>query len=160
MTADVQGGAGAGLRPEEGLVVDMKRAKTSEELANDRTALAVARTAMAASRTLMGWVRTGLSMISFGFAVYKFLAAAIQAEGVPLTAARPYGPRRLGLALIALGTITVILGTVEYFAQVRRMNRVSPTEYRPMNFTLAVGMAVGFLGLFLFVTILANIELF
>jgi putative membrane protein len=99
-------------------------------------------------------------MISFGFAVYKFLVAVIEAEGVPLTAARAYGPRRLGLALIALGTISVTLGTVEYFAQMRRLNRVSPTEYRPMNFTLVLGVAVGFLGLFLFVTILANIELF
>jgi len=143
----------------ERLMADVKRAKTSDELASDRTDLAVARTAMAASRTLMGWVRTGLSMISFGFAVYKFLVAAIEAEGVPLTAARPYGPRRLGLALIALGTISVALGTVEYFAQMRRLNRVSPNECRPMNFTLVLGLAVGFLGLFLFVTILANIEL-
>jgi hypothetical protein len=47
--------------------------KTSNELAADRTDMALSRTLTAADRTLMVWIRTRLSMLSFGFTIYKFL---------------------------------------------------------------------------------------
>ncbi len=82
-------------------------AKSSNELAQDRTDLAVQRTLMAASRSLMAWVRTGLSMIGFGFTIYKFLSA----EGAELTARNP---GNVGLVLIVLGNLSLLFGAIEY----------------------------------------------
>lgn len=135
--------------------------KTANEMAGARTDLAVDRTVMAANRTLMAWVRTAVSLISFGFTIYKFLQAAITGvEGAKLALIRVQGPRRLGLTLIALGTMSVILGATEYFGTVKRLNRQSATPLRALNFSFILGMIIGLLGLFLFITILINREVF
>lgn len=133
-------------------------AKSANELAGDRTDLAVERTVMAAGRTLMAWVRTALSMISFGFTIYKFLDAAAQGNAVGMLKAD--GPRRLGLFLIALGVISVILGSVEYFHTIKRLDAMSEASYRPLNFSFIVGVLIGLLGLFLFITIVTHREVF
>jgi putative membrane protein len=137
--------------------------KTSNVLAGERTDLAVERTVMAAGRTLMAWVRTALSMISFGFTIYKFMQAATagaQAEGAKFGMLNARGPRRLGLFLIALGVMSVILGSIEYYQSVQRMNRQFDTHYRALNFSFIVGILIGLLGLFLFITILTHTEVF
>jgi len=132
--------------------------KTSNELAGDRTDLAVDRTVMAAGRTLMAWIRTALSMISFGFTIYKFMQAAV--EGKANSVMQAMGPRRLGLFLIALGVISVILGSVEYYHSIQRLNRMSAANYKALNFSFIVGLLIGTLGLFLFITILTHTEVF
>lgn len=132
--------------------------KTANELAGDRTDLAVDRTVMAAGRNLMAWVRTALSMISFGFTIYKFLQAATKGAEVGLM--RAEGPRRLGLFLIALGVISVIMRSVEYFQTVNRLNKLYGTRHKELNFTFGVGILIGLLGLFLFTTILFHTEVF
>ena len=128
------------------------------DLAGDRTDLAVDRTVMAAGRTLMAWVRTALSMISFGFTIYKFMQAAVQGSGNGVMQAM--GPRRLGLFLIALGVTSVILGSVEYFHTIKRLNQLSAATYKPVNFAFVMGLLIGLLGLFLFITILTHTEVF
>jgi putative membrane protein len=135
--------------------------KSANELAGERTDLAIERTVMAANRTLMAWVRTALSLISFGFTIYKFLQAAIGgADGSKIALLKVQGPRRLGLILIAFGTLAVILGAIEYFGTVKRLNRQSTTRYNPWNFSFILGIAIGLLGLLLFITILINREVF
>ena len=139
--------------------------KTSDVLASERTEkavertdLAVERTVMAANRTLMAWVRTALSLISFGFTMYKFL----QAEMVKVqnNMKQWKDPKNLGLFLIALGTVSVILGTIEYFQTIKRLDKLSPRDYKPYNYTLLVGFILGLLGIFLFITILTHNEVF
>jgi putative membrane protein len=132
--------------------------KTANEMAGERTDLAVDRTVMAAGRTLMAWVRTALSMISFGFTIYKFLQAAAQDMGAGVL--QKAGPRRLGLFLIALGVASVILGSIEYFQTIQRLNRMSATPYKALNFSFIMGIMIGVLGLFLFITILTHTEVF
>lgn len=132
--------------------------KTANEMAGERTDLAVDRTAMAAGRTLMAWIRTALSMISFGFTIYKFMQAAVQ--GSKNDGMYAMGPRRLGLFLIALGVISVILGSVEYFHTIKRLSQMSSTTYKPLNFAFIMGILIGLLGLFLFTTILTHTEVF
>lgn len=127
--------------------------KTTNDLAIDRTA-------MAANRTLMAWVRTALSLISFGFTIYKFLDAAVQKPGAAVQVIHPNGPKRLGLVLIALGTISVLMGTVEYFQTLQGLNRQSSAPRRLLNFSVVMGALIGLLGLLLFVTIITNTELF
>jgi putative membrane protein len=132
--------------------------KDANELAVERTDLAVERTIMAAGRTQMAWVRTGLSLISFGFTMYKFLQAVT--KGADFGLMRAQGPRRLGLLLIALGTLSVVLGAIEYHGTVRRLNTMSVRQYRAFNFAVFMGLMIGLLGLFLFVTILIHKEVF
>jgi putative membrane protein len=131
--------------------------KSTNDLAYERTYLAIDRTVMAAGRTLMGWIRTALSLISFGFTIYKFMDAAVKsADAVE----RAQGPRRLGLFLIAMGVFSVISGGGEYYQTVQQMNRLSPTHYKAFSFTFIIAGMIGLLGLFLFVTILTNTEVF
>jgi putative membrane protein len=132
--------------------------KTANELASERTDLAVDRTVMAAGRTMMGWVRTALSLISFGFTIYKFMQAATQGAQVGLL--RAQGPRRLGLFLIGLGVVSVVLGSIEYYQTVKRLSLLSQTRYKALNFSFIVGILIGLLGLFLFITILTHTEVF
>jgi putative membrane protein len=137
--------------------------KTANELAGDRTDLAVKRTAMAASRTMMAWVRTGTSLISFGFTIYKVLQAAVTttASTSRLSLLHAQGPRRLGLMLIFLGTVSIIMGTLEYFKTARQLNAMSGKEFKmKADLSLVIGAFVGLLGLFLFITILTNSEVF
>jgi uncharacterized membrane protein YidH (DUF202 family) len=68
------------------------------------TRMSMQRTRNSAERTLMAWIRTSLSMITFGFTAYKFLEYVRQAEK-DTCSVRVHGPRNVGLALIALGTI-------------------------------------------------------
>jgi len=132
--------------------------RTANELAMDRTDLAVDRTVMGAGRTLMAWIRTALSMISFGFTIYKFLQAAV--EGNANSMMQTMGPRRLGLFLIALGVASVVMGSIEYYHTIQRLNRMSATSYKALNFSFIVGILIGLLGLFLFITILTHTEVF
>ena len=132
--------------------------KTANEMALERTDLAVERTVMGAGRTLMAWIRTALSMISFGVTIYKFLQAAV--EGKANSVMQMMGPRRLGLFLIALGVVSVVLGSIEYYHSIQRLNRMSAATYKALNFSFIVGILIGLLGLFLFITILTHTEVF
>ena len=131
--------------------------KSSNELASQRTDLAVDRSVMAANRTLMAWVRTALSTISFGFTIYKVLLS-VESDKPGILHAQ--SPKRIGLFLISLGTIAIILGTVEYYQTMRHLDKMTVRYYRPLNFTTMIGVAVGLLGIFLIITMLLNEEIF
>ena len=104
------------------------------------------RTIMGADRTLMAWIRTGLSMISFGFTIYKFLEGAhTKAEGV---FTHPESPQRVGLFLCALGTLSIVLGTWDYWQTLKDLNRAEHFRLgRPVLF-MALVMSLAGVGLF------------
>jgi putative membrane protein len=88
----------------------------------DSTSLAVRRTQLAFERTMMAWVRTATSLITFGFSFYKFFQFEADTGGVSKAL---IGPRIFALAMISLGTIVLILATVQ-----QRMNLLSlRTQY-------------------------------
>jgi putative membrane protein len=91
-------------------------AKSSNELAQDRTDLALNLTLMAASRSLMAWIRTGLSMIGFGLTLDKFLSS----DGQGLTAR---DPASVDLFLIMLGNLSLLFGSIEYWQTVSTLRR-------------------------------------
>lgn len=123
-------------------------AKSSNELAEDRTLLAGGRTLMAADRTLMAWVRTALSLISFGFTIYKVLEG-LQGSGVNLRDV--HMPRTLGLFLTGLGTLAMAAGCLEYWHRIRLLRGYHVISiWRPV-FVIALIMAAT--GLFFFVSI-------
>jgi len=127
-------------------------ARSANQLAEERTDLATTRTLLAADRTLMAWTRTALSMISFGFTIYKLLEGFREA-GVHL--AHPHSPRTIGLFLTGLGTLSMLLGTIEYWrlmVTLREYHAVS--VFRP-TFLIALIMALS--GSFLFISIIGRL---
>jgi putative membrane protein len=120
------------------------------------TGLAVERTLMAAERTLMAWIRTGLSMLSFGFTIYKFLLYV--RESLSANVLRAQGPRRFGISLIVLGTVSLIFGLIEYARVVNGIRVVYHRKHKP--FVFVIGAVSALLGTFLLLTILLHREVF
>jgi putative membrane protein len=119
--------------------------KTSAQINTD---LAVDRTVMAADRTLMAWVRTALSMTSFGFTIYKVI------EGFQHEAAHSIKaemPRDVGLFLTGLGTIAMVMGTIEYWLRIRQLQQNKPLHIMQPSFVMALIMSAA--ALFIFVGI-------
>jgi putative membrane protein len=126
--------------------------QTANEMAATRTRLATERTLMAADRSLMAWVRTGLSMISFGFTIYKILEGFEKSAG-----GLPHGgsPRAVGLFLTGLGTVSMVMGLVEYWYRLRALRSQGP--YRILQPSFVMAMLVTVMGLFLFVGIISQL---
>jgi putative membrane protein len=127
-------------------------ARTANQLAEDRTDLATTRTLMAADRTLMAWTRTALSMISFGFTIYKLLEGFREA-GVHL--AHPHSPRTIGLFLTGMGTVAMVMGTIEYWRFIVSLRAFQPVSVRRPTFFVALVMALS--GSFLFLSIVIRL---
>jgi putative membrane protein len=125
---------------------------TPNELAQDRTDLASMRTMMAADRTLMAWVRTALSLESFGFTIYKVLQA-FQEEGRALPHDRT--PTNVGLFLTAMGTIAMVMGTVEYLQTRKALQPYHEVPLARSSFLMALLMS--FMGVLLFFGIIARV---
>lgn len=128
--------------------------KSSNELAEDRTLLAIRRTVMGADRTLMAWLRTALSMISFGFTIYKVLEG-LKGGDVGMVA-QQFEPRTVGLFLVGLGTLAMVMGTVEYWFAIKGMQPVAAVAiWKRPSFIMA--LIISFAGLGVFVSIIANL---
>jgi putative membrane protein len=109
----------------------------SPELPADLGAM---RTVMAADRTLMAWVRTSLAMLSFSFTIYRFLEG-FKAENELVGRNIP---QHVGLFLAGMGTVAIVLGTLEYRATLRDINRLGRFRLgRPVLFVAAVLSVAG-----------------
>jgi putative membrane protein len=125
---------------------------TANQLAEARTDLATDRTVMAADRSLMAWVRTGLSMISFGFTIYKILEGFQESGKV-----HPDGlsPKNVGLLLIGLGSLSIIMGTIEYWQRIGGLRGNQPISRITPSFVMALIWSI--LGITAFAGILARL---
>ena len=119
-------------------------APSANELAAERTHLAALRNLMAADRSLMAWIRTALSMISFGFTIYKLLEG-FQQSGAPL---RHESPRIMGLFLTAIGTLSMVMGTIEYWFRLKDLEQLEKFRILRPAFVMAVIMSLTGLALF------------
>lgn len=128
---------------------------TSNQLAGRRTDMAANRTLMAADRSLMAWVRTGLSMISFGFTIYKLLQGLQEKGGEMGAVFEMHSPTTVGLFLTGLGTISIVMGTVEYWHRRRELLAYGPVSLRRPAFVMAMIMSLT--GLFLFFGIISRV---
>jgi putative membrane protein len=118
---------------------------SSSESAQFNTNLAIDRTVMAADRSLMAWVRTALSMISFGFTIYKLLEGFAQ-SGEHFR--RATTPRDIGLFLTGLGTVAVVMGTIEYWYRFKTLRERRAMRLVQPSFVMALIMSAA--GLFIF----------
>jgi putative membrane protein len=133
---------------------------TANELAEQRTDLAIHRTVMAADRSLMAWIRTGLSLMSFGFTIYKILQEAarlMQERGEALR--NDHSPRNVGLFLTGLGTVAIVIGTIEYWQTQKDLHKELRQKlplviWRPA-FVIALIMSAA--GLLMFLSIISHI---
>ena len=122
---------------------DSKKASTEVPLN-----LPVMNTLMAADRTLMSWTRTSLSLLSFGFTIFKILQA-LQEEG---KFTRSDVPRDAGLFLTAMGTLAMVMGTLEYWQTLRVLNQQRIFSRPRSPLIMAIIMSIS--GVLLFVSIL------
>lgn len=128
---------------------------TANELAVERTDLALLRSYLAIERTLMAWVRTAISLIGFGYTVVK----AIQTLKNPSFEARgPFGyvhglriSQDIGYALVMIGTITLILALVQHIVMVNEL--VALGFKRRLSLSALVAILLGILGIFAFSTL-------
>jgi putative membrane protein len=113
------------------------------------TRLAFERTRIAYERTLMAWIRTGTSLITFGFSVYKFFQIEMSGKNVgsPLI-----GSREFALALIAIGLLALLLGTVAHGRDMNAMRAQYPGMPRSLSALVALLLAA--LGLIALVAVI------
>ena len=126
--------------------------RTSNELAEIRTDLAASRNLMAADRTLMAWVRTSLSMFSFGFTIYKILQGF---EETGRSLPRGQTPQTIGLFLTGLGTLAMVMGTIEYWQTLRQVHQLQ--DFRLARPALVMALLMSIVGVFLFISIVTNL---
>jgi putative membrane protein len=108
--------------------------------------LAVDRTALAHDRTLMAWTRTATSMVGFAFTIYKLFH---ELEIAHPERWRALGAREVALALCAVGTITLLLGMLQYRQAMKVLTPIGrAARFRPPLFV------AGFIALFGIVTFL------
>ena len=127
--------------------------KSSDQLAGIRTDMATTRTLMAADRTLMAWVRTALSMLSFGFTIYKVLQG-FQESGSSRVVKDDF-PRVAGLFLTGMGTLAIVMGTIEYWQTLKELRMLQNLDLaRP---SLVMALLISVMGLFLFFSIITKL---
>jgi len=115
--------------------------------------LPVMNTLMAADRTLMSWTRTSLSLLSFGFTIYKILEGFQDAGGKFVV--RTDVPRNAGLFLTGMGTLAMVMGTIEYWQtlKVLHQQRIFGRPRSPLIMALIMSVA----GILLFLSITAKV---
>ena len=124
---------------------------TNEKMASMRTSLAVQRNRMAAERTLMATMRTSLSLIGFGFTIFSFFQGISRNSEVVSGVFPPRAPARFGLALVFIGVLVLVVGTLfhyQYMVQLRRQRaEFIQCGYLPgtSSFPLSMSLVTSFL---------------
>lgn len=109
----------------------------------------VVREHLANERTLLSWVRTGVALISIGLVVERAGALAQAAPKVGSTNASEL----FGLALALLGSLTLVIGTVQFL---RSRRRISAGTFVPAAaaYLIVVAGGLAFAGAFVFYVLL------
>lgn len=137
-----------------------------DRLAAARTALSFQRTRLAADRTMMSVLRTSLSMIGFGFTIFSFFRT-LGGKNLLGGAVPEYAPARFGLALVALGIVTLALGIASDYALMRSVRAqralliadgLLPAEDPfPRSLILTIALLLLAIGLFAVLSIAARL---
>jgi putative membrane protein len=109
------------------------------------------RTRLSLERTLMSWIRTATALIGFGFSIVTFFERLSHMEGFKAPR-HPELPRHLGLALMALGSVSLAVAILQYRGVVRHLEgtrftaiatRADSPWQTPAPFAAAVLILVG-----------------
>ncbi len=102
----------------------------------------------------MAWIRTALSLYSFGFTIYKVLQAFEEA-GKVLPGASINTPRTVGLFLTGMGTMAMLMGTIQYVLCLRELAQYANFRLAQPPLIMATLMSVS--GVILFVGIIERV---
>jgi putative membrane protein len=99
---------------------------------------------LANERTLLSWVRTGVSLISIGLVVER---AGALADAARMKVGSTSASELFGLALALLGALTLIIGTVQFLSNRRR---ISTGDFEPSvaAYLIIVAGSLAFAGAF------------
>jgi putative membrane protein len=115
---------------------------TATQLAYDRTRLAY-------ENTMMSWVRTATSLITFGFSVYKFFQIE---KGGSAPVNRLLGPREFAILLIAVGLVSLLLGTLQHVLSMRQLRAHYPDL--PRSLAALLGALISILGILALIAVI------
>ncbi|MCL4763562.1 MAG: DUF202 domain-containing protein [Burkholderiales bacterium] len=129
-------------------------ADRSTQLSERRTALSIERSFLSFERTLMSWLRTSLSLIGFGFTLAKFFHFLAETRGAPVVGlfGRTWASDTVGLAMIAIGTATLVAAVIQHRRRVAALQAMGLVPQ--WNLALWVAAAIAGLGVFAFATLL------
>ena len=109
--------------------------------------LAVERTRLSHDRTLMANVRTSTALISFGFTIYKFFAE-MQSRSEHQIPHHILGARNFAFLMIIIGVVFVVLASLQYVQQMKRLHARYGISLDPLPLSLAgVISLLGVLGM-------------
>ena len=134
-------------------MAERSTAEPKPDLSLTSNQLSWVRTELANVRTLLAWARTSVSMIGFGFTIYNFYRGFLE----DLSSGRQDAARNLGLALVAAGTLTMVVGIWNYrginraLLEMESYLKIPPHFKRRWLFSYALS---GLLSLIGFVTLL------
>lgn len=116
-----------------------ERRGAAERSADPRTDLAVVRTELALDRTQLAWVRTTFALITAGFALDKITEALHQARMIAGTNWVKTS-HLSGIFLTVAATVFLVMTSVEYVRQARRLARLkgSPPPWLPPALLLSL----------------------
>jgi putative membrane protein len=99
---------------------------------------------LANERTLLSWVRTGVSLISIGLVVER---AGALADAARMKVGSTSASELFGLALALLGALTLVIGTVQFL---RNRRRISTGDFKPsvVAYLIIVAGSLAFAGAF------------
>jgi putative membrane protein len=103
---------------------------------------ALVRTAFSSEQSLMSWARTSISLFTFGFSISQFFQYLAKQQGGSQISA---GPRRMGIALICVGILTLVLAMVEHVHRLRVMQKQGLP--RISQYLLPLGTTAGLLAI-------------
>lgn len=109
---------------------------------------------MAADRTLMAWLRTAFSMISFGFTIYKVLQGFQGLDDFVL--ANKFDARIVGEFLVGMGTISMVMGTIEYWFTIRELARGGRTRVW-MRPAFVMSLIISLAGMIIFTSLVVKL---
>lgn len=115
--------------------------------------LAEEQTVWAAERTLMAWIRTCMLMITFGFVISQFFYWAGEAS----LSIGNFPAKAFGLALIIIGTFTMVLATIQHVQLLRRLGIGREHGIPRWTLSLAAATLLSLLGCFALVLVFWNI---
>lgn len=118
-----------------------------EELAADRTDMANFRTQLALDRTTLAWIRTSLTFATFGFGMVGFFRSLESAAPSEKSRQLHQGSINFGIALIALGIVSMSLAGVSHWRMLRSLRQGKPPALMQWPLSIVVATLVAILGL-------------
>jgi putative membrane protein len=101
-------------------------------------------------RTYLAWLRTGIAIIAFGFVLERFdifLHTIVKTLGSGTVHEVSHGGREAGVALVAVGLVTLAVATWRFALTSRKISAEQTIIYSPRS-ALWLGALIIALGLF------------